>query len=171
MKANQKIKKLQDDSHGFMQIIGALVGLLLAIIIGMMVYYSVGDSVPAMSERLEYFTGYSHGDNASAWNVILDNSPVNTANTNVTCYSSSDGTLSYPTFSLNHRTVNVGTGQASNFTQVNVTYTSNIASTSDTTNDMASTVFGILPVIALVVVASVILGIVLGFGGGGKREI
>jgi heme/copper-type cytochrome/quinol oxidase subunit 4 len=34
------------------------------------------------------------------------------------------------------------------------------------TTDMASTVFGLLPTVALVVVAAFILGVVLGFGGG-----
>lgn len=36
------------------------------------------------------------------------------------------------------------------------------------TTAMASTVFSLLPIIALVVVAAIILGVVLGFGGGGK---
>lgn len=56
------------------------------------------------------------------------------------------------------------------FWEVNdaITFDSNDANTSrNTTTSMASTVFGLLPIIALVVVASIILGIVLGFGGGG----
>lgn len=36
------------------------------------------------------------------------------------------------------------------------------------TTDMASTVFALLPLVALVIVASIILGVVMGFGGGGK---
>jgi uncharacterized membrane protein YjgN (DUF898 family) len=36
------------------------------------------------------------------------------------------------------------------------------------TTDMASTVFSLLPLVALVIVASIILGVVVGFGGGGK---
>lgn len=35
----------------------------------------------------------------------------------------------------------------------------------DETTSMASTVFGLLPIVALVIVASIILGVVLGFGG------
>jgi small-conductance mechanosensitive channel len=34
------------------------------------------------------------------------------------------------------------------------------------TTDMASTVFGLLPTVALVVVAAIILSVILGFGGG-----
>ncbi|MBS3749745.1 MAG: hypothetical protein KGY67_08630, partial [Candidatus Thermoplasmatota archaeon] len=34
------------------------------------------------------------------------------------------------------------------------------------TTDMASTVFSLLPLVALVIVASIILAVVMGFGGG-----
>jgi len=36
------------------------------------------------------------------------------------------------------------------------------------TEDMASTIFGLLPIIALVVVAAIIIGVVVGMGGKGK---
>jgi len=36
----------------------------------------------------------------------------------------------------------------------------------NSTNDMASTVFDLLPIIALAVVASIIIGVIIGFGGG-----
>lgn len=54
------------------------------------------------------------------------------------------------------------------FWQVNgaITLTSDTANTSrNQTTTMASTIFSLLPIIALVVVAGVILAIVLGFGG------
>jgi len=38
----------------------------------------------------------------------------------------------------------------------------------DNVNDMATTVFDLLPIIALAVVASIILMVILGFGGGKK---
>ena len=38
------------------------------------------------------------------------------------------------------------------------------------TTDMASTVFSLLPLVALVIVASIILGVVVGFGGGGDNK-
>lgn len=50
-----------------------------------------------------------------------------------------------------------------------ITLTTDAANTSrDGVNTMASTVFGLLPIIALVVVASIILGVVMTFGAGGK---
>ena len=36
----------------------------------------------------------------------------------------------------------------------------------DSTTDMASTVFDLLPIIGLAVVASIIIGVIIGFGGG-----
>jgi len=36
------------------------------------------------------------------------------------------------------------------------------------TTDMAETVFTLLPIVALVIVAAIILGVILGFGGSGK---
>ena len=38
----------------------------------------------------------------------------------------------------------------------------------NTTTDMAATVFTLLPIVALVIVASIILAVVMGFGGSGK---
>jgi len=50
-----------------------------------------------------------------------------------------------------------------------ITLTSDAGNTSrDGVNTMASTVFALLPIIALVVVASIILGVVVGFGGGNR---
>ena len=57
------------------------------------------------------------------------------------------------------------------FWEVNdaITLSSDTANTSrDETTSMASTVFSLLPIIALVIVAAIILSVVLGFGGGGK---
>ena len=58
------------------------------------------------------------------------------------------------------------------FWEVNdaITLSSDDANTSrNQTTDMASTVFTLLPIVALVIVAAIILGVVLGFGGSGKR--
>ena len=55
------------------------------------------------------------------------------------------------------------------FWEVNdaITLSSAAANTSrDATTAMASTVFALLPIVALVIVAAIILGVVLGFGGG-----
>jgi len=55
------------------------------------------------------------------------------------------------------------------FWEVNdsITLSSSDANTSrNETTDMASTVFALLPLVALVVVASIILAVVMGFGGG-----
>ena len=38
----------------------------------------------------------------------------------------------------------------------------------DNVNSMATTVFNLLPIVALVIVASIILAVIMGFGGGSK---
>jgi len=91
MKANQAIKNLTHDKRGYTKIVGGLVALLLTIIVGVMVYWEVSDSIE------------------------LNNDDANDSR--------------------------------------------------DETNDMATTVFNLLPIVALVIVAGIILGVVLGFGG------
>ena len=168
MKANQKVKQLREDTSAYTKMVGGIVSLLLVIIISVLVFWSVSDSVDSFNEVDETFTGYSHGDNASAQTVELDNSPNSESDTNVTCYSSTAGTLSYPTFSVNQKDVTIAAGSASNYTQVNVTYTSNMGTDATETEDMASTVYALAPIVALVIVASIILAVVMGFGGGKK---
>ena len=89
MKANKRIK-LADDKNGITQVVGGLIALLLTIIIGVLVFWSVNNSITVP-----------------------------------------------------------GAGMASQ----------------NTTTAMATTVFGLLPIVALVIVASIILGVILGFGG------
>ena len=95
MKANQKIKTLREDSSGLAKIIGGLVAFLVAIIIGILVFYSVNDNL-----SYSMWMGSGH---AAAWN-----------NTNTT----------------------------------------------------ASTVWTLLPIIGIVVIAGIILAVIIGFGGG-----
>jgi len=168
MKANQNAKKFSQNQEAYTKIVGGLVALLITIVIGVMIYWEVETSVDSFEEQTQTFTGYSHGNNASAQTITLDNSPNSASDTNITCYSSTAGTLSYPTFSLSHKTVTITAGSASNYTQVNATYTSHLSTDASESNDMSGTVFSLLPIVALVVVASIILAIVLGFGGGKK---
>jgi len=91
MKANQLSKNIRQDNGGYTKIVGGLVALLLTIIVGVMVYWEVSDSITLSS------------DDAN--------------------------------------------------------------DTRNETNDMATTVFNLLPIVALVIVAGIILGVVLGFGG------
>ena len=94
MKANVKAKSLKQDTSAYTKMVGGLVALLLTVIVGVLVFWEVSDSIE------------------------LNNDDAN-------------------------------------------------SSKNDTT-DMASTVFSLLPIVALVIVASIILAVVMGFGGGGK---
>jgi len=54
-------------------------------------------------------------------------------------------------------------------TSDSITLNSDDANTSrDGVNEMATTVFDLLPIIALAVVASIIIGVIIGFGGAGR---
>lgn len=167
MKANQFIKLKHDDS-GYVKVVGGIIALLITILVGIMIYFNVVDSADAYDDSItETFTGYAWATaNASAWSVDLDYSPVNAANTNVTCYNGTAGTESYPTFGLSNKRINVAADAADYFSQVNVTYVSHIANTESGATSTASSVFGLLPIIALVVVAVIIVGVVIGFGRG-----
>lgn len=181
MKANQKTK-LKKNDKAYIEVIGGLVALLITIIIGLMIYFEVSTGVTSFDEdTLETFTGYTRyasaagtqtGSNFTGISITLRNSPINAANTNVTCWNESTAQQhSYPTFSVNHRTVSFAGGAASNFTQVNVTYDTNIAVQEADTSAQAGTVFGLMPIIALVVVAAILLGVVLAFGGGKRGGV
>lgn len=184
MKAN---KKFRLDESGTVDIGVAvmIVALLVTIVIGVMVYFEFTESVNQFDEVIERFTGYTQftfgiaGSNTTGIIITLANSPDGTSNCNVSCWNESHSGLggssttdatSYPTFGLNHNEVKIAGEATTNFTQVNVTYTGHTATAeaSDIT-PMAQTIFSLLPVIALVVVAAIILGVVLGLGrkGGG----
>jgi len=92
MKANQKIRSFKDDKGAYVKIVGGLVALLLTIIIGVLVFWEVSDS------------------------ITLDSADGNTSK--------------------------------------------------EETESMATTVFSLLPIVALVVVAAIILGVVMSFGAG-----
>lgn len=97
MKANCKALGITNDKKAYARVVGGLVALLLTIIIGLLVFWEVNDS------------------------ITLDTATAN--------------------------------------------------SSRNETTSMATTVFSLLPLIALVVVASIILGVVLGFGGGGRGRV
>lgn len=97
MKANSSAKIFRQDNDAYTKIVGGLVALLLTIIIGVLIFWEVNDSLT------------------------------------------------------------LGSAEAN-------------ASRNKTT-DMATTVFSLLPLVALVVVASIILAVVMGFGGGGKSRM
>ena len=90
------MRRFLRNKKGYAQAIGGLVGLLIVIIVGIMVYWQISGSIPLSSD---------------------------TANT------SRDGV-----------------------------------------NTTASTVFNLLPIIAIVVVGSILIGLVMGFGGGTNKQ-
>ena len=178
MKANQKTKSFRSDTNGNTKLVGGIVALLLVIIVGVLVFYQTEDSVSSFDEQYEEFTGYTRwaggttGSNYTGVTITLSISPNNAADTNVTCYNESGGAgeiEGYPAFTLNHKNIVIAGNATGNFTQVNVTYTTHMGSDSAEVMGMAGTIFSLLPLIALVMVAGVILAVVMNFGSGRKN--
>jgi len=188
MKANQSLRT--DVNAGtYTNATVTLVALLIAIVIGVMVYFSVITNVSDFAATTETFTGYTlptggahtGGSNYTVQHVTLTNTPYSASNSTiaVVCYNSSGATSSSPPVTINGKIITIPAASASagattsavpaGYDEVRVTYTSKTARTqSKEVTPMASTIFTLLPIIALVVIASIILAIILGFGGAGK---
>jgi hypothetical protein len=185
MKANRLVK-LKTNQDGFIAQVGGLVALMVTIIIAIMVYWSVSPNV-APSSVYEEFTGYTHGtgssstggSNYTAQTVTLQYAPYSETNSTMTLetYSpdQSSGVPQCPpkTIDMASKQVTVQAGETGagtagnprNYTQINVTYTTLVSEQiKDNVNPTANTVFNLLPVIAIVVIGSILIGLVMGFG-------
>jgi len=175
MKAN-KSSQLRYNDKGYAKIIGGIVALLLTIIIGIMVYWSVSPNLISSDAQVETFTGYtlpvgsdSQGSNSTAWYVTVTEIPKSSSDTNVTCYNATGVSESWPTFTLSHTRIDVAADAADGFSQVNVSYTTRASDVASSTNTQASTVFELIPIVAIVVIGSIMIGLVVGFGASGKK--
>ena len=187
MKANQKLRT-NNNAQSQIQSVVLVVALLLTIVIGVMVYFEVIEGVDELAETTEVFTGYTlpgssagifdaTGSNATQTIVTLTNSPYSTDNStiSVVCRNTTGSVDSSPAVKFNSRQIIIPAspsnviGTPLGYNQIRVTYTSNAARSQSTeVTPMAQTIFTLLPIIALVVVAAIILAVVLGFGGSGK---
>jgi len=184
MKANQKIKNMKNNDQGYTKVVGGLVALMLMIIVGIMVFWETFDSIDAFDSVTETFTTDTDGNTFTQWAggtsgsnytgevIELDNSPNSI--TSVVAWNGTGSTVAEQTvtagtqYTTSHTLISIVAGQLTNFTQLNVTYTSEMASSGDGATDMATTVFGLMPIIALAVVASIILMVIVGFGSSRK---
>ena len=173
-------------ANSYQKVVVGIVALLLAVIIGIMVYWETASIDQYEDSTSETFTSDSDGNTFTRYTTlagsnytgeVIELSYSSSSITNITCWNESGGTgevESYLTTEGTHYTVNgkyltVVGDQVGNFTQVNVTYVSNIANTESGASDMASTVFGLIPIIALIVVASVVIAVIFTFGSGGRK--
>lgn len=182
MKANKFIKELKPDKSGYIQVVGGLVALLLLIILAVMVFWETRDSMSFDSVTETFtsdsdsnaFTRYTSlaGSNYTGEEVKLGNSESSITSVyvwNGTGQAAELCTLTTHYTVTDDRFINIVADSRSNFTQVNVTYISKMAQAEDSTGTMAVTVFDLLPIIALAVVASVIIGVIIGFGGATRK--
>ena len=184
MKANQFVKL---NNNGYTQVVGGIVALFIAIVIGIMLYFAVMESDTAFESTITEtvtndiagaaftrYDGASAGSNKTGVTVQLDYNIYSMSN--ITCWNES-GTvevLSYletagTDYYTNGDRLIIIADRADNFTQLNLTWVSQIGSAAGTNTNMASNVFGLLPILGLVVVAAILLGVVLAFGSGRRR--
>ena len=190
MKANRKFKCDIRAEFGMKESI-TLVALLLTIIVGVLVYFSITDNIDQFDNSYSVvFTTDSDGNsftmgsgstlttssNYTGEMIELDNTPSSV--TNITCYNSTAASESWATtqgshYKLNGRYLTIvadTTGATvSQYDQLNVSYDTILADSEADATSTAETVFTLAPVIAIVMVASVILFVVLSMGKGGKR--
>ena len=150
----------------YTKLVTTILSLFIVIIACVMIFWSMSESIIETGTTDETFAGYAASANATAWTVELDDAPTGSGATNVTCYNATGGTESYPTFGLNGRTVSVAADAADEFTQVNVSYTSEKTESAGITNDMFTTIAPLLVLIGLVLVAGILIAGISKFGGG-----
>lgn len=174
MKANKKNRSFATNNNAYTQIVSGIVALMLVIIISVLVFYNVYDSVDNFdSTKTETFSGYAlKTQYLATFSVTLEDSPDGYSNCNISFYNGTKkNVVGYPgdaqKYYINNTRLTILGGCSSNqFSQINVTYTSKASSAASDSKTMAGTVFTLAPIIALVIVAGIILAVVLGFGGG-----
>lgn len=148
-----------------------IIVLLVAVGIGAFVYFNVTE-VGEMSPVTDRFTGLT---NASDTTVTLSFVPYSSGEFAGTWYNSSSaawaslsaGMYTYSGQTPLLKTLNDNDGL--NMTACNLTYTTQAGvMMRDHVQPTAGTVFTLAPIIAVVMIAAVILGIIMGFG---KREV
>lgn len=164
--------------------LGMIIALLVAIIIGVLIYYEMEESA-AFSGNSESFSadrnGTAFSSKGAAINIVNVSlqDPIedrDTSHVNVTIYNSTTiwNTGFDPADNCTLTTPKLLQIEATNwkFSSVRVHYNDTIAYTvDDSVNPQAQSVFTLAPIIAIVVIAGIILSMVILFGSGGKQEL
>ena len=171
------------------KMVSTVVVVLLAIIIGVMVYYTIANTT-ALSEQTSGNTSVTHWQNItinlddypdSATEVFIvwhngtqehdtGGDPWNALPMGTNGTSSQNWTLNSDKTIFLKLTDNT-TGAVHGIDAVNITYNSSAAvAKRDNINPMAVTTFGLLPIVVFVMVAAIVMGVVIAFGGGKRRD-
>ena len=158
--------------NDFGKSLGGIITILVVIIIGVLVYYSI-----ATTGEIDRVTDTFTATNTTNMTSTLTYTPLSDAEMNVTYYNSSAATWHTVPSTNWSRSGNTITFTVLNSTGVS-TYDANLsqvryryytdtgAAVRDNVNPQAATVFALAPIVAIVVMASIILAVVTGFGGG-----
>jgi hypothetical protein len=163
------------------------------IVIGVMVYFAVVDNQDQFTSSLtEIITEDTDGNSFTAYSAPSTGSNytgewlevsypvssignISTWDGTTAGYASTAGTH----YSLDNKLIHIFKAEPNNgstypmtsFTQINVTYTSKSAVSESDVTSISQMVFELLPILALVGVAAIIIIYVLGFGGYGGAGI
>ena len=170
----------------YTKLVTVVVALLVGIGVSAIVLFEIMEAPDSLADSVtDEITQDSDGNTFTQWSPGHDGSNTTgekielsynpSSITNITCYNAS-GTVeveSYLTavgtdYNINGVNLYILPDRADNFTQVNVTYVPFAGVVGGDVRDMGATVFELTPIIALVLVATVIIGIVVMMGNNRK---
>ena len=144
--------------------IGALISILVVIIIGVLIYYSITDT-GELAQGSQTFTA---SDSLSTITHTLTYRPASISEINLTYYNGTTikGYATVANLSLAGSSLTVNCTNWNQTSHVVTYYSSTGVVVRDNVNPQASTIFTLAPIVAIIVIASLILAVVMGFGSG-----
>ena len=167
MKANRFAKLARKNKGALdLQQVGILSAFFIVIIITVMIFWNIATSVPEIKEQTESFSITSTTSNQT---FTLSYSKVKSDTVTVEIYNGSATTPVWRTLTSSDFTVNehantvtvLASALATNDTIAKITYKTYGAVQAGNAETMFSTVFGLLPILGLVIVASLIIAVVI----------
>ena len=171
----------------YTRLVVVIVTLLVGIGVSAIVLFEIMEAPDSLADSVtEYITQDSDGnaftrydrDGATGSNLTGEELKLSynpSSITNITCYNASgtEEVESYLSvlntdYSINRALLDILPGRADNFTQVNITYVPLSGVVGGDVRDMGGTVFELAPIIALVIAAATIIGIVVMMGNSRK---
>lgn len=156
-------------AENFMASVGMVIALLIAVIVGLMIYWNVAN-VSDLKQVTDTFACVNTSNLVTSLSYLPHSS--NSADLTATYYNTSAATwktlgTGIHGYVLSGTTVTVYTTWLLNISQAKFVYYSNAGVVMrDAVNPTSSTVLTLAPLIAIVLIAGIILAVVVGFGKG-----
>ena len=158
------------ENNNFMSTIGGVIGVLAAVLVCVLIYFSIANS-GEMGLQTERWTDLTNGSNTVKTLTYKSYSNTDVSGTwyNKSALSANWGVLNSTLYTISGSTLtlktNSGGAGGMNMSKVNFSYYSDTGGAiKNNVNPVASTVFSLAPLIAIVLIAAIILGLVTSFG-------